>query len=282
MAQHSEETVTTRDGLQLYAQTWRPDGEASGAVVIVHGFGEHSGRYEHVAGRLVAAGFAVHAYDQRGHGRSEGERAYVTTFRDYLMDLDQFLGSVRAAEAGKPVFLLGHSMGGGVVALYVATRQPEVAGIVLSGAATQPQAGLVNRLLDPTIRLVAKVAPKTPLQALAAADVSRDPEVVTAYEEDELVYHGPLRFGMIAAFGRATRRIRDDAMLIADPILIMHGTEDALVGVDASRTLYEAVSSRDKTLKEYPGLYHEILNEPEQDQVLDDLVAWLYARLPAG
>ena len=126
--QHNEETFKTTDGLDIFAQWWRPGVGPKAVVVIVHGYAEHSSRYIHVAEHLIRHGYAVYAFDLRGHGRSEGTRAFVRSFDDYLADLACFLTRVNKREPGKPIFLLGHSMGGTIVTLFAATRQTGVRG----------------------------------------------------------------------------------------------------------------------------------------------------------
>jgi alpha-beta hydrolase superfamily lysophospholipase len=246
-------------------------------VVIVHGYAEHSGRYEWVGARLAEAGFAAHAYDLRGHGRSDGPRATVRSFREHLGDLESLLAIVRDESGDRPLFLLGHSMGGCVVALEAAIRQPDVRGIILSGPAVgeMPRA---MRLVLPILGLIARARPGIGLRTLAAADVSRDPAVVEAYDHDPLVYRGRMPVGTVAAIGRSIRRIHRDAANIHQPILFLHGTNDALVDAQASQVLYERVSSPDRTLKLYEGLSHEVLNEPEREQVMADVLSWLEQR----
>jgi len=271
----SESYFSGAGGVRLFEREWRPDGEARAGIVIVHGYAEHSGRYAHVAEALTARGYAVSALDLRGHGRSEGPRATVGSFGEYLADLRIFIDRVTAAAPGRPLFLLGHSMGGTIVALMCCVSPPPVDGVLLSGA------GMVNDapgLLRRAIVALGRIAPGLPTVRLKAADVSRDPAVVRGYEEDPLVYRGRIRAGMAAAMFRALRRIESGMPDIALPLLIMHGTADALVSPDSSRALYERARSGDRTLRLYDGLYHEIMNEPERDEVLADIAAWLDAR----
>ncbi|MDE3095390.1 MAG: lysophospholipase [Chloroflexota bacterium] len=280
------QTVRTRegafaaaDGLRLFERRWLPDGEPRAALAIVHGYAEHGGRYAHVGEALVGRGYAVFACDLRGHGRSDGPRAFVRSFGAYLADLPVFLDRVRTAVPGRPLFLLGHSMGGTIVALAAVAAPPSVEGVLLSGA------GLTLAGAPPPLQAamlaLGRIAPRLPLRRLAAADVSRDPEVVRAYEEDPLVYRGRMRAGLIAAMIRAARRIGAGMEDVTLPLLIMHGTADALTEPAGSRELYARARSADRTLKLYEGLYHEILNEPERAQVIDDIARWLDARSSA-
>ncbi len=259
-------------GLKLFEQRWLPAGTPRAVVAIVHGYAEHSGRYEWTAGRLTARGYAVEALDLRGHGRSDGERVFVDAFEEYLDDVERFLERVRGRHPGQPVFLLGHSMGGGVVTCFVVARKPALAGVLLSGSAMLSP----RPAPDPG-------TPPPPPGPLPASTISRDPAVVAAYEHDPLVYRGAPRTDRAKAMGAAFALVQGGMESITVPLLIMHGTGDLLAPPEGSRRLYERAGSRDKTLKLYEGLYHEILNEPEKEQVIADVLAWLDERTaPAG
>jgi alpha-beta hydrolase superfamily lysophospholipase len=204
--------------------------------------------------------YAVYAPDHRGHGKSDGERVYVERFSDYVDDLKTFFDMVRKENPGKQIFLIGHSMGSAITLLYTARHQHELAGMVTSG-------GGINK------------EGETPQQrhpegkALPTDFLSRDPAVIEAYVNDPLVYRGPVpsRLGsMMADVAAAVSKI-------TLPALIMAGN-DVADGA-RSQTLYEKLGSKDKTLKRYDGLRHEIFNEPEQLQVFGDLAAWLEAHL---
>jgi alpha-beta hydrolase superfamily lysophospholipase len=270
-----DDTFTTADGVRLFERRWLPEGAPKAALAIVHGYAEHSGRYAYVGEAIAARGYAVHAVDLRGHGRSEGPRAFVRSFDAYLADLRAFLDRVRATTPGAAVFLLGHSMGGTIVALAAVADRPAVEGILLSGPVTVRNA---PRLFERVINVIARVAPMLPLTKLAAGAVSRDPDVVRRYDEDPLVYRGRMRVGLLAAMLRAARRVDSGIAKMSLPVLFMHGTADQLTTPEGSRDLYERAASSDKTLKLYDGLYHEILNEPERDEVIADIAAWLAAR----
>ena len=271
-----ERTIRGAGGIELFERCWLPDGPARATILLIHGFGEHTGRYDFAGEWLAARGWAVRGFDLRGHGLSDGPRATVPTYREYLDDLRACLPAVRAAAGGTPIYLLGHSMGGCVTALWLAVDRPPVAGTMLSGAVL-PRDGWRSPLFRFVKALGARI-PGLPLAALDAADVSRDSEIVRRYDADPLVYRGRLRAGHVAATLRSVERIERDAARIDVPLLIMHGEQDALASPEGSRWLYEHVSSTDRTLKIYDGLYHEILNEPEREQVLADMDAWLNAR----
>jgi acylglycerol lipase len=272
--QHREDSFTAADGLTIYHQSWLPDGDARAVVILVHGLGEHSGRYQHVAERLVDAGYAVHTLDHRGHGKSEGTRAFVKSYDEFMADLEQYRTSVEEQHPGLPVVMLGHSMGGNLAMSHALTNQDGLAALALSGAALKPGADLSGVQLK-VFSLIAKVAPGFRPQGLSADAISRDPAVVEAYRNDPLVYTGKISAGLGAALIGAMQSFPDRYTTLRLPIWIGHGTEDQLTDIEGSRQLERQATNAAVTAHYYDGLYHEIFNEPEQDQVLDDLVGWL-------
>lgn len=272
---HSTGTYESDDGLRLFEQEWSPEGTPKAGVVIVHGYGEHTGRYVHVAEELTRNGYAVSTFDLRGHGRSQGDpRTFVRSFDEHLDDLERFLSRVRERHSGRPLFLFGHSMGGTIATLFAIARQPEIRGLLLSGASLKLSDNYSPSLIT-LAKIISLVLPKLRLIKLDASAVSRDAEVVREYVTDPLVYHGgiPARTG--AEMNRAMERIRQRMETLEVPLLIMHGTCDLLADPEGSRQLYDRAESGDKDLRLYEGLYHEILNEPEKAQVLADMVEWL-------
>jgi acylglycerol lipase len=273
----NEDTVAAADGLTLFERAWLPEGEARAVVVIVHGYAEHSGRYQHVGQALATRDYAVETLDLRGHGRSEGDRSTVRSFDQFLDDLRLFLARVRERHPAKPLFLLGHSMGGTIVTLFAITDRPAVQGIVLSGPGLVARGG-VWRITAPIFSVLGRLFPNLPLNQLKAETVSRDPAVVEAYDKDPLVYRGKMRAGMIRAFIDALNRIKAGMDSITAPLLLLHGTADELANPDGSQQLYERARSTDKTLRLYDGLAHEVLNEPEKEQIIGELLSWLDER----
>jgi alpha-beta hydrolase superfamily lysophospholipase len=269
-----EEYFASHDGLRLHAQWWLPEGEPVAVVAIVHGIMEHGGRYARLAEDLNRRGYAVCALDLRGHGRSEGDRGMVRKFDDYFGDVEAFLDQVEARLPDKPVFLLGHSMGGAVVALLGIVRPPKVQGLILSAPAV-----LVGGGVFPVLRHLAALAsmiwPTLRVMRMGCRFISRDPAVVEAFRNDPLVYHGrfPVRTG--AEILQAAKRIQAGAHRIDLPLLVLHGTGDIVTDHRGSRLLVARAGSADKTLHLYTGLYHEIFSEPERAQVVADLLAWL-------
>jgi acylglycerol lipase len=272
-----EERLTGVGGRRIFWQAWLPETEPRAIVMVAHGAGEHSGRYEHVARRLVDEGFGVYAIEHRGHGRSDGPRALIDRVDHTVADLDQLvrLASERHPEA--QVFLLGHSMGGTIAVRYAVLHGDRLSGLILSGPlAAMAAAPAAQRV---AARVLSTLTPRLPVVAIDASLVSRDAEVVKAYVEDPLVYHGKLPVRTVTELAAAIDAFPAEVGQITVPTLIMYGTADGLCPPAGSVMLDERIGASDKTLKAYEGLHHEILNEPEQDQVMDDLCAWLGARV---
>jgi alpha-beta hydrolase superfamily lysophospholipase len=239
------------------------------AVALVHGLAEHSGRYGHVMARLEASGYDVHAVDLRGHGRSAGFPGMVTGLEDWVDDVGAVVEQARSAAGDRPVFLLGHSLGALISATFVARNPDALDGLVLSGIAVLAGTGLLAAMSDPD-------APGIPSTA-----VSRDPEVVRAYLDDPLVFHDRVPAEANAAALAAAIEVNQTATLITVPVLMVHGGADAIADVEGARDLFAQLGSEDKELIVYDGLYHEVMNEPEQERVLDDVVAWFDRHAPS-
>ena len=266
-------------GARLHWQRWLPKGAPRAVVILAHGYAEHLGRYEHVAARLTGSGHAVYALDHWGHGRSEGTPGFVPAFTAFTDGVDALLHRVDAEHPGVPRFLIGHSMGGLVAVLHLLERQQHYAGAVLSGPAIKA-AEEPSRLLLWLSALLSRIAPRLGVLQLDASAVSRDPAVVAAYLADPLVYTGKMGARLGREMFVSMQRARDCAHRLTLPMLLLHGTEDRLAAPEGSQYLDRHVTSQDRRLTLYPGLYHEIFNEPEQDAVLADVTAWLDAHLP--
>jgi len=273
-------SLSTHDGLTLHTQHWLPDRDAEAVVLLVHGYAEHCGRYNHVAGTFVDQDAAVYAYDQRGHGRSEGRRAYVDRFEQYLADLDLFHHHVQAQTADVPVFLFGHSMGGLAALLYTLNRAPDLRGLLLSAPAIEINPDLAP-ILRKTAQFLGRLLPTLPTVRSPQDAISRDPAVVEAAQNDPLNYTGRTLARTGAELLRAGNEAQSRLAELNTPFIVFHGTADPLATPAWSERLHERAAAKDKTLKLYDGLYHETLNEPEQDTVLHDLGMWIAERVPA-
>ncbi|WP_179402604.1 alpha/beta hydrolase [Burkholderia guangdongensis] len=277
--------LRSADGLELASYRWPAgDGDAPprATVALVHGLAEHAGRYAALAARLNAVGIELVSIDLRGHGQSPGKRVWVGRFDEYLDDADALVAA--AARDDAPLFLMGHSMGGAIAALYAIERAPRrgraFAGVVLSSPALAPGRD-VPRWMLALSRFISRVLPTFPAIRIDAALLSRDPVIVDANRTDPLVHHDavPARTG--AEILDAMARIERGRATLRVPVLVYHGTEDKLTEPDGSRAFGANVGSPDRTLTLYDGNFHETMNDLERDRVIDALIAWLLAHAPA-
>jgi alpha-beta hydrolase superfamily lysophospholipase len=273
---HQDGTFHGVGGLSIFWQAWLPPGPCRGVVVIAHGAGEHSGRYLHIADRLVREGYAVYALDHRGHGRSAGPRALVDRMDNVVADLDTLVVRASGSHPGLPVFLLGHSMGGTVSLCYALKHQDRLDALALSAPLAAIEA--TPALVRIAAKVMSALAPRLPAIGVDPSLVSRDPAVVEAYKADPLVHHRKLPVRTVAELAAAVESFPDAVPAITVPTLILYGTGDQICPTEGSVMVGRRIGSTDVSVKSYPGLYHEILNEPEQEQVMDDLCAWLDAR----
>ena len=279
--EHREGNFNGAGDVRIYWQAWLPDSEPRALIVLAHGASEHSGRYEWTASQLVDAGYAVYALDHRGHGKSEGARAVVDRLENAVADIGTLI-EMAAAEhpgAGTPL-LFGHSMGGCLSLAFATRRQNEIEALILSApAAALETASPVQRIAG---HVLSVIAPKLGVFPIDPAAVSRDPAVVAAYEADPLNYHRRLPARTVHELATEIARFPDTVPALTLPLLVMVGTGDTVVPPIASELVYEKASSEDKTIKRYDGLYHELVHEPEREQVLADLTGWLGVHTPAA
>jgi len=272
----TESHVPGAGGTRLFYRQWLPP-EPTCALLLVHGLAEHSGRYEPMAAWFAERGCAVHAYDHRGHGHSDGPQGHLRRFDDYLDDLSAILDRVREQHPTLPVYLVGHSMGGLVVAAFVRERSSDIAAAVTSGAALQlsddrpgwmiPAARILGRLL-PRLRMDNGIDPE---------DLSRDPEVVRAYVADPLGFT-KITTSLASQLFDAIHRTGVGGKDVRLPMLILHGEADSICPAEGSRAFHAQLDPAQSSLRIYPELRHEIFNEPEREQVFEDLLAWLRER----
>jgi alpha-beta hydrolase superfamily lysophospholipase len=265
-------------GVHIVYDVWTPDAPARAVVVLSHGLGEYARRYDHVAQRFGDAGLVTYALDHRGHGRSGGKRMLVRDISEYTADFDTLVRIATREHHGLKCVVLGHSMGGGIVFAYGVERPDNYDMMVLSAPAVAAQE-LVSPLMIIAAKVLGVLVPGLPVQELDVAAISRDPAVVQAYNDDPLVYHGKVPTGVGRALLQVGETMPQRAPALTAPLLVVHGSDDRLIPVDGSRRLVECVGSTDVELKVYPGLYHEVFNEPERDQVLGDVVSWMLKRL---
>jgi alpha-beta hydrolase superfamily lysophospholipase len=271
-----EEDFASSGNVRIHLRSWQPAGAPRAVVVLCHGVNSHGGQYEWPAGQLAGDGYAVYALDLRGRGRSAGERFYVDDVAEYVDDLAGTIAIARSRHPGLPVFLLGHSAGGVVSATYVLDHQAELAGFICESFAFQvPAPGFALA----AIKGVARVAPKLPVLKLLNGDFSRDPAVVARLDDDPLTAHEVQPAATVAALVRADERLRAEFPKITLPLLIMHGTADKATVCHGSEFFHETAGSKDKTLKLYPGHFHDLLADVDREIPMGDVRAWIGAHL---
>jgi len=267
-------------GVNFFQRAWLPR-EPVRAIAVVHGFGEHSGRYEHLGAWFARHGAAVFAFDLRGHGRSAGRRGHVDHFSEYLDDLETFLDHVLDQVPGRPITLVGHSMGGLIAAALAVERRPRVQSLVTSGAALAlpPDLSSLKRLLARGLR---PIVPRMAMDAgLDASAICSDADVVRRYVEDPLVHSKTTPAHAVATFDQIARL--DNAGARVDvPMFLAHGGSDRLCTPEGSRRFYQSLpgAAGDNTgpraeLRIYPQSAHEIFNDVEYKTVFADVLDWI-------
>jgi alpha-beta hydrolase superfamily lysophospholipase len=264
----------------IFYRHWPVD-DPRAVVLLVHGLGEHGGRYQHVAEALAGRGIASYAPDHPGHGLSPGPRCHIRRFSDFFTPLDMLRDAIDQRYPGRPCFIVGHSMGGLITGNYLLTRQQRFIGAAFSGAAfavPEPPPALalfINRVL-------AALWPTLGVMQLDPSQVSRDADVVRRYVEDPLVHSGKISARLVVELFAAMTALEQQRGKLELPLLVMHGEGDVMTPAAGSQQFVDGVGSSDRSLRIYPELYHEIFNEPERAQVIGDLLDWLDAHIAHG
>ncbi|MDG3008669.1 alpha/beta hydrolase [Rhodococcus sp. D2-41] len=272
----TEGTLAGVGGMRLHWQQWTPP-SPRGSVVLVHGMGEHIGRYDEVVAALTEHALVVTAADHRGHGRSDGRRAYIDRMDNLVADLGTVVDLAASAHPGLPLFLLGHSLGGLVATLYAVDHQDRLAGLVLSGPLAALEAA--NPVTRAVARVLSATAPTLPLVGVDSDQLSHDPAVGPDYRDDPLVYSGKLPARTVGELAAGVSEVQARASTLTIPLLVLHGRQDAIVPPVGSAELHAKARSSDKRRIVYDGMYHEIFNEVDRSRVFADVTDWLDAHL---
>ena len=272
-----EEKVTGKGGFQIFIRSWRPASKPRAVVAIVHGFNSHSGYFLWVAEQFVASGFAVYALDLRGRGQSDGDRFYIDSFSDYQSDVHTMMDVLKSREPGLPLFLLGHSAGGVISAVYALEHQSDLAGFICESFAFQVPA---PDFVLSVIKGVSHLAPHAHVLRLKNEDFSRDPAVVKAMNEDPLIADEVQPTHTVAEMVRADERLKAEFPQMTMPLFILHGTLDKATKPSGSQFFYDTAASKDKTLNLYEGYFHDLLNDLGKEAVMEDIKNWITVRLP--
>jgi len=275
---HQDGFFSNQENQSIYYQNWLPDESARAVLLIAHGLNEHCGRYQHLAEYFVYKGYAIYGFDYPGHGRSEETRSYIKDFSEFTETLLIYIETIKELQPNLPIFILGHSMGGLVGAHLLIDHPDQVVGAILSGSLI-----LVPDNISPitiTIgKMISTILPKLGLAAIDSSGLSRDPNIIEAYRADPLVFTGKVTTNLSIKMNQAMDRVVTDGGKINLPLLLLHGKADYLVDPMSTQFLYDLVSSENKKTIYFEGLYHEIYNELEHDQVFEDVSSWLNKQL---
>ncbi len=271
---HQDFSWQTKDGLKIFGQEWKPEGKVKAAIALVHGLGEHAGRYQHVAEYFTSKGHSITAFDLRGHGKSEGVRGHAVSYEALMEDISHNIELARQHFPGVPVFLYGHSLGGNLVLCYCLTQKPDIQGAIVTspGLGTAEPVPAVKLFLG---KLMYKLAPATQMENdLDRSGLSRDPEVEKIYSADPLV-HGKISARWALDMLNNGQYILAHAGEFPVPLLLMVGSADRLISVPLVRKLALDIPVSKLTFKEWDGYYHELHNEPEKTDVLNTMTNWI-------
>jgi len=274
--EQSEFNWRTKDGLKIFAKVWKPEKEAKGVICLVHGMGEHSSRYQHLAEFYINKGFAVIANDHRGHGKSEGKRGHTVSYDKLLLEISRLIEEADIRFPRTPIFIYGHSLGGNLVLNYLLKEKPDVKGVII----TSPWIKLAfepSKVLIMLGKLSRKIAPSfTQSSKLNASHISRNKKVVEKYTNDPLV-HDQISSEMGMSIMDAGDWLLNGKKKTHVPLLLMHGSGDQITSFETSKQFSSNIEG-DVTFKEWEGFYHEIHNEEEQADVFNYTWDWITSK----
>jgi len=275
ISQAQTHTFEVSNGQKVFYRNWKTDDSPKAVVVIVHGFNSHSGYYQWTAEQLTAKNFETYAIDLRGRGKSDGERFYIADNNEIVSDIDQLVSIAKEANPGLPLFVLGHSAGGVLSALYMLQHQERVNGFICESFAYQLPA---PDFAIAVLKGLSHIAPHAHVLKLKNEDFSRDPAVVEAMNNDPLIAHEVQPTKTVQQLVLADERLKKGFPDITVPVFIIHGAMDRATKPDGSEEFYDNVGSADKTLKLYEGHYHDLLNDLDKEIVMNDILEWLDKR----
>lgn len=274
----TSETAMATDSVCLRSFAWQPaQTPVRGVVVITHGIRDYALRYQRFAEQLTKQGFAVYAQDLRGHAHSGGERQRFDSMARMVQDTDMVVSAAKARHPNAPLFVYGHSLGGLLTSGYALDHADKLSGVILSGAALQ-RPHSVSGFSAAVARIVASVAPGLKVVQVDDSEFSKDKSVMAALAIDPLITRDKLPAATASASLNGIADVQQRMGQLKLPLLVLYGTADSVNPIEGSQAFVQGVASTDKTLKAYPGVYHDMLNEPERDQIATDVIAWLVAR----
>ena len=279
---HEIGSFTGKGGIEIYFQKWIAE-KSNAVLIIVHGLGEHSGRYGNLLKSFENKGISFFAIDHRGHGKSDGKRGHIDSFMDYVYDLKLFIEFIKDENRGLPIILYGHSMGGVIASKYAMTYADDLTMLVLSSSGFEPAFKVPAWKNSIASFFSSRIASLTFSNGLAVKGLSHDPKAIEEYEKDPLV-HGKITARWAVEFLRACKECLNNAGNIKKPLLVFHGQGDPITSCKASEEFYAKASSEVKKLYTYEGLFHETINELEADRekVLNDVTEWILKNIGAS
>ncbi|MEE9372069.1 MAG: lysophospholipase [Saprospiraceae bacterium] len=267
--------IVSSTGQDLHVKHWSVD-KPKAQIFFVHGYAEHISRYKHLAKKLNKEGYSVIGYDHVGHGKSGGERAYIDRFDQFVWDLKRVMDEYRDEEL--PQFVFGHSMGGLIATAYCTLYRPDnLNGVITSGAALKVDDSPVLQTIAP---FLSEIIAHAKTKSIGSQDISRDADVVADYDSDPKVYRGGIKMRTASEILLRIKKTNRIAHLFTQPVLFMHGSADQITNPEGTIHFCEKCNSVDKELKMWDGFFHELINEPEKEEVIKYMVQWLNARLP--
>ena len=271
--EHTEFSWTSPENVQFFAQEWTPANQIIASITLVHGLGEHSSRYQHLAEYYCEEGISVLSYDQRGHGRTQGKRGHIPSYSLAMQDIKHFISENRSRHPGSRHFLYGHSLGGAMALYYTLKEKAGITGTIVTDPGLAPGDPLPPAKLA-LAKVMAKIAPSYTLpNGLDRDNLSRDREVVQRYNDDPLVHDQVSASLGMDLFSKGAWMVENAARLDL-PLLLMYGTKDHLVDLTAIRRFIQNAGGL-VTSKAWDGFYHEIHNEPEKTEVFDFTINWI-------
>ncbi|HKJ46805.1 MAG TPA: lysophospholipase [Balneolales bacterium] len=271
---HRVNTFINQRGKKIFTQEWIPESDIKAAVLLIHGYAGHSGRFKEFANKLVKQKYAVFALDLQGFGRSDGTAADIEDFDDYVKDTTIYLENLQKEFSDLPLFLMGHSMGGNIALITAAQNDHQLNGLILSAPALKAMSNLPKVIQD-MANYISAFAATIPVLRMDIEVISRDTKVIEEFKKDPLSYNGRIRARMANQLAKGSEKAREAALKITYPVWIGHGTDDKLIDPKGTHEFNEIVPSEEITCHLYEGLYHDILHEPEKEKVTNDIISWL-------
>lgn len=273
------ERRNAKDGTELSARIWRPHGPSKAIVAVIHGYLEHGGRFDRIAERLIPQGFEVRVQDMRGHGLSQGLRGYLRSYEELVEDARAWLTELRNNHPGKPIFLLGNSLGGTIAVLVALNRELELSGMILTGAVIKVSKRTLP-WLQPFAGIMGRIIPKVGLVPLPLDHITNVAEELDRLRNDPLTYQGALRARTGLEIIRSAKRAQGIAGQVFTPLLLMHGSEDLLADCQGVVDFFNRIDHCDKTLRVFAGAHHDIFSDAIKEDAYFELLQWLKGHVP--